>query len=134
MVVSLWLSVIAASNDLNLALPQAPNSAQAAPPQILQVGFWQQLCCSALQGIILMYFSNCKLYFFKLQSVFAANSASWGFGHSCAVQGIFLLLQSEVVKCGAVQCSNSASWLCCRQQRQLARLSVARRTPFKACR
>ena len=37
MVVSLWLSVIAASNDLNLALPQAPNSAQAALPQILQV-------------------------------------------------------------------------------------------------
>ena len=140
MVVSLWSrlwSVITTSNDLNPALPEAPTcaqatcAAQAAPPQILQVGFWPQGCCSALQGVILIYFPNCKLSFFKLQSVFSANSASWDFGRRSALQGTPLIS----AEC-ALQCTSGGLWRWAAILQvgllQAAPLTVKRRSPFKA--
>ena len=46
-------------HDSNLALPEAPSSAQAPAPQILQVGFWP--LCTAMHN---------SYIFVKLQIVF----------------------------------------------------------------
>ena len=137
MVVSLWSrlwSVITTSNDLNPALPEAPTSAQAtcaaqaAPPQILQVGFCPQRCCSALQGVILIYSqianwasSNCKVYFLPILQVGILAA-----GLHC--KALLLFLQSGHYTSGGLWCCAAILQV---GLLQAAPLTVKRRSPFK---
>ena len=76
-------------------------------------------------------FPNCKLSFFKLQSVFSANSASWDFGRRSALQGTPLIS----AEC-ALHCTSGGLWRWAAILQvgllQAAPLTVKRRSPFKA--